>query len=239
MGSKKNIPLDERIIFALDYDDPKKALDQVERLDGRIRFFKVGLQLFLAGGWPVVESIVKRGNKVMLDLKLYDIPATVRLAVRQFADRGVTFATVHGYTPVVEAALAADSGVKILAVTVLTSMGNEEVAELNYQGTVEDLVVARAKKVLAVGCHGLVCSAREATRLRRECGPGFAMVTPGIRPADTNADDQQRIATPGRAIRDGADYLVIGRPIRDAADPETAITAIQQEISTALASTSE
>jgi len=239
MQRAQKIPIDERIIFALDYDDPKKALARVERLDGQIKFFKVGLQLFLAGGWPVVESIVKRGNKVMLDLKLYDIPATVRLAVRQFADRGVTFATVHGYTPVVEAALAADSGVKILAVTVLTSMGNEEVAELNYQGTVEDLVVARAKKVLAIGCHGLVCSAREATRLRRECGPGFAMVTPGIRPADTNADDQQRIATPGRAIRDGADYLVIGRPIRDAADPEATITAIRQEISAALVSKPE
>ncbi|HHD64411.1 MAG TPA: orotidine-5'-phosphate decarboxylase [Desulfobulbaceae bacterium] len=230
-----SIPLNERIIFALDFADPRLALDQVERLDDQIKFFKVGLQLFLAGGWPVVEAIVQRGNKIMFDLKLYDIPATVRLAVAQFADRGITFATVHGYVPVVEAALTADSGVRILAVTVLTSMGNEEVTELNYQGTVEDLVVARAKKVLAIGCDGLVCSAREATRLRRECGPGFAMVTPGIRPADTNADDQQRIATPGRAIRDGADYLVIGRPIRDADDPEAAITTIQQEISTALA----
>jgi orotidine-5'-phosphate decarboxylase len=234
-----SIPLDERIIFALDFADPRLALDQVERLDGRIKFFKVGLQLFLAGGWPVVEAIVKRGNKVMLDLKLYDIPATVRLAVAQFADRGISLTTVHGYGPVVEAALAADSGVRILAVTVLTSMGSEELTELNYQGTVEDLVVARAKKVLALGCDGLVCSAMEATRLRRECGPEFIMVTPGIRPADAAANDQQRIATPGRAIRDGADYLVIGRPIRDAEDSAAAIGAIQQEITAALAARSE
>ncbi len=234
MQRTQKIPLDERIIFALDFADPGEALAHVERLDGRIRFFKVGLQLFLAGGWPVVDHIVKRGNKVMLDLKLYDIPATVRLAVARFADRGISFATVHGYTPVVEAALAADSGVKILAVTVLTSMGNEEVSELNFQGTVEDLVVTRAKKVLAIGCDGLVCSAREAARLRRECGLDFAMVTPGIRPADTKTDDQKRVATPGRAIRDGADHLVIGRPIRDAEDPAVTITAIQQEISAVL-----
>ncbi len=234
MQHTQEIPLNERIIFALDFADPKTAISHVERLDDQIKFFKVGLQLFFAGGWPVVEKIVSRGNKVMLDLKLYDIPATVQLAVARFRDRGITFATVHGYTPVVEAALAADSGVKILAVTVLTSMGNEEVAELNFQGTVEDLVVTRAKKVLAIGCDGLVCSAREASRLRAECGKGFAMVTPGIRPADASANDQQRIATPGRAIRDGADYLVIGRPIRDADDPLAAIGAIQQEIAAVL-----
>ncbi len=230
------IPIDERIIFALDFAEPKTALAHVERFDEQIKFFKVGLQLFLAGGWPVVEKIVSRGNKVMLDLKLYDIPATVQLAVTQFRDRGVTFATVHGYGPVVEAALAADSGVKILAVTVLTSLGSEEIAELHYPGTVEDLVVERAKKALALGCHGLVCSAREAARLRRECGHDFAMVTPGIRPSGAAADDQQRIATPGRAIADGADYLVIGRPIRDADDPAAAISAIQQEIAGALSS---
>ncbi len=231
----KNIPLGERIIFALDVADPGAALALVEQLDSQIRFFKVGLQLFLAGGWPVVDKIAARGNKVMLDLKLHDIPATVRLAVAQMADRGVTLTTVHGYVPVVEAALAADSGVKILAVTVLTSMGEDELAELHFSGTVEDLVLARAKKVLSCGCHGLVCSAREAGRLRRECGNDFLMVTPGIRPPDADANDQQRIATPGRAIRDGADYLVIGRPIRDAADPQVAVAAILQEIDQSLA----
>lgn len=224
------IPLNERIIFALDVAKPQEALDWVARLDDQIKFFKVGLQLFFAGGWQVVDYITRRGNKVMLDLKLYDIPATVRLAVAQFADRGISLTTVHGYGPVVEAALAAQSGVRILAVTVLTSMGGEELAELNYNGTIEQLVMQRAKKVLALGCDGIVCSAQEAAGLRRNLGSGFTMVTPGIRPLDSATNDQQRIATPGQAILDGADHLVIGRPIRDAENPAAVITSIQEEI---------
>lgn len=228
------VPLEERIIFALDLADPAEALALVDRLSERIRFFKVGLQLFFAGGWPVVDHIVSRGCKVMLDLKLHDIPATVRLAVQQFAGRGITFATVHGYAPVVEAALAANSGVGILAVTVLTSFGPGQAAELGCNGAVEDLVLQRAKGALRLGCHGVVCSAGEAALLRNHLGRDFAMVTPGIRPTGTDPGDQQRIATPGRAIADGADYLVIGRPIRDAADPAARIAAIQQEIAAAL-----
>ncbi len=207
----------------------------VDRLAGHIRFFKVGLQLFFAGGWPVVDYIVAKGCKVMLDLKLYDIPATVRLAVQQFADRGITFTTVHGYGPVVEAALAAETGVQILAVTVLTSFGAEQVSELQYRASVDDLVLQRAGTVLSLGCHGVVCSAREASLLRQRLGHDFVMVTPGIRPAGADLNDQQRVATPGRAIADGADYLVIGRPIRDAADPDDCIAAIQREIAAALA----
>jgi orotidine-5'-phosphate decarboxylase len=230
----QTIAVNERIIFALDFAKPGEAISWVERIDDQVKFFKVGLQLFLAGGWPVVDQIVARGNQVMLDLKLYDIPATVELAVSQFADRGITFTTVHGYGPVVKAALAAGSGVRILAVTVLTSMGSEELSELNYQGTVEELVMERAKKVLSLGCNGIVCSAREAFTLRREFGNQFAMVTPGIRPLDADANDQQRIATPAQAILDGADHLVIGRPIRDAENPSVTIDAIQQEISMAL-----
>jgi orotidine-5'-phosphate decarboxylase len=231
----KNIPLDERIIFALDVPDAEAAKLLVERLDGSIRFFKVGLQLFLAGGWPVIDHIVARGNKVMLDLKLYDIPATVRLAVEQFAGRGVTFATVHGYGPVVEAALTAEADVRILAITVLTSMGASELQELNFDGTVEDLVRQRTERVLELGCHGVVCSAREAAMLRRAYGADFDMVTPGIRPAECAAGDQHRITTPASAVIDGADYLVIGRPIRDAADPAAMVTSVQQEIAGALA----
>jgi orotidine-5'-phosphate decarboxylase len=159
----------------------------------------------------------------------------VRLAVQQFADRGITFATVHGYGPVVEAALAAETGVQILAVTVLTSFGAEQVSELQYRGSVDDLVLQRAGAVLSLGCHGVVCSAREATLLRQRLGHDFVMVTPGIRPAGADPNDQQRVATPGRAIADGADYLVIGRPIRAAADPDECIAAIQREIAAALA----
>jgi orotidine-5'-phosphate decarboxylase len=233
--NKATIPLEERIIFALDLADPREALALVDRLAGHIRFFKVGLQLFFAGGWPVVDYIVAKGCKVMLDLKLYDIPATVRLAVQQFADRGITFTTVHGYGPVVEAALAAETGVQILAVTVLTSFGAEQVSELQYRASVDDLVLQRAGTVLSLGCHGVVCSAREASLLRQRLGHDFVMVTPGIRPAGADLNDQQRVAAPGRAIADGADYLVIGRPIRDAADPDDCIAAIQREIAAALA----
>ena len=229
-----HIPLNERIIFALDVADPKQAAALVEQLDDQIKFFKVGLQLFFAGGWPVVDHIVGRGNKVMLDLKLYDIPATVTLAIKQFADRGVALTTVHGYTPVVEAALAAGTDINILAVTVLTSMGEEHLKELHCRGTVDQLVEQRSAAVLACGSHGIVCSAREAAALRQKLGHDFIMVTPGIRPAGSAANDQQRIATPGQAIIDGADYLVVGRPIRDAENPQQVIAAMQQEIDNAL-----
>ncbi len=229
------VPLEERIIFALDVPDPRKALQWVDQLSDQIRMFKVGMELFFAGGWPVVDYIVRRGCKVMLDLKLYDIPATVTAAVRQFAGRGISLTTVHGYGPVVQAALEADTGIKILAVTVLTSFGNEQIGELQFQGTVEDLVLQRARNVLRLGCHGVVCSALEAALLRRQLGPDFIMVTPGIRPARADVNDQQRVATPGRAIADGADYLVIGRPIRDAEDSSACIAAIQKEIALALA----
>ncbi len=234
MNNERPIPLEDRIIFALDLADPREAMALVDRMADSIRFFKVGLQLFFAGGWPVVDYIVQRGCKVMLDLKLYDIPATVRLAVQQFADRGISLTTVHGYAPVVEAALAADTGISLLAVTVLTSFGEEQVNELQYQGTVQDLVLQRARTVLDLGCHGVVCSAQEAAVLRRECGRNFTMVTPGIRPVGAAIGDQQRVATPGSAISNGADYLVIGRPIRDAADPQACIQAIHQEITEAL-----
>ena len=229
------VPLEERIIFALDVPDPRKAVLLVDQFSERIHMFKVGMELFFAGGWSVVDYNVRRGCKVMLDLKLYDIPATVKAAVQQFAGRGISLTTVHGYGPVVQAALEANSGIQILAVTVLTSFGNEHISELQFQGTLEDLVLQRARNVLRLGCHGIVCSALEAALLRRQLGPDFIMVTPGIRPASADVNDQQRVATPGRAIADGADYLVIGRPIRDAADPMACITAIQKEIALALA----
>ena len=232
--SRHLIPLEDRIIFALDVPSSDEARALVEKHDGHIRFFKVGLQLFLSGGWPMVDFIVKRGNKVMLDLKLYDIPATVRLAVKQFADRGVTLTTVHGFKPVVEAALDADSGVQILGVTVLTSLGDDYLREINFGGCIEDLVLQRARNVIKSGAHGVVCSAREASLVRKELGNDFIMVTPGIRPTGSDVNDQQRIATPGGAISDGADYLVIGRPIRDAADPREMTLNISKEIQEAL-----
>jgi len=227
----KKIPLEERIIFALDYADPELAKSWVARLDDRLRFFKVGLQLFLAGGWPVVEYILGRGNKVMLDLKFYDIPETVRLAVNQVRDRGVSFLTVHGNGPIMEAAARDKGDVKILAVTVLTSFDEADMAEMGLEGSVADLVITRAQKAMQCGCDGIVSSAREVAMLRQHLGNGFYSVTPGIRPLDHGvADDQRRVVTPAQAIENGADYLVIGRPIRNAADPLQTIAAIQQEI---------
>jgi orotidine-5'-phosphate decarboxylase len=232
----KSIPLNERIIFAIDVGSFEQAKSLVERLESHITFYKIGLQLFLAGSFSVVEWIAGRGHKVMLDLKLYDIPQTVKLAVEQIRGRGVTFATVHGNEPIVQAAVQAAGGeIKILAVTVLTSFGREDMGKFfGLRCEVEDLVLERARQAVCSGAEGIVASGVEASRLRNELGSSFLIVTPGIRPGGADAgrdgDDQKRIVTAGQAIRNGADYVVVGRPIRDAADPISAVEAMQHEI---------
>ncbi|MCF6291554.1 MAG: orotidine-5'-phosphate decarboxylase [Desulfobacterales bacterium] len=234
----KNIPLNERIIFALDFADPDIAIEWVKKLDGHINFYKVGLQLFLAGWWPVIEKIIGRGNKVMVDLKFFDIPETVQLAVAQLKDRGVTFATVHGNDPIIEAAVKEKNGLKILAVTVLTSFDESDMREMGFTGSVADLVLIRSRKALKLKADGVVSSAVEASGLRNELGNNFLIVTPGIRPGinrDIEHDDQKRIATAREAILNGADYVVIGRPISTSTDPIATTISIQQEISEALA----
>jgi orotidine-5'-phosphate decarboxylase len=233
----KNIPLNERIIFALDLAEPEIAGQWVRKLDSHLKFFKVGLQLFLAGGWPVVDEIIKRGNKVMLDLKFFDIPETVFLAVQQLQNRGVSFATIHGNRPIIEAAVAEKTDMKVLAVTVLTSFDESDMAEMGFTGSVRDLVLIRARKALELGCDGVVSSALEAAPLRNELGRNFLVVTPGIRPGlnrDVEKDDQKRVATAMQAIIDGADHVVIGRPISTAPDPVAAVVAIQEEIARGL-----
>lgn len=234
---KKDIPLNERIIFALDFADPREAASWVEKLEGRIKFFKVGLQLFLAGGWPVVDQIIKGGSKVMLDLKFFDIPETVHQAVQQLRNHGVTFATIHGNDAIIKAAIRDKAELQILAVTVLTSFDEDDMRQMGLNGRVEDMVRIRARRALASGCDGIVSSPLEAAALRREAGHNFFMVTPGIRPVTKNEiarDDQRRTASPGQAITNGSDYLVIGRPIRNASDPLTLIDSIQQEIAASL-----
>ncbi len=233
----KDISLDERIIFALDFADPKMAGDWVAKLDGHLKFFKVGLQLFLAGGWPVIENIVNRGNKVMLDLKFFDIPETVHLAVQQLQHRGVTFATIHGNRPVIEAAVSEKKDMKILAVTVLTSFDESDMLEMGFTGSVRDLVLIRSRKAMELGCDGVVSSALEAEPLRNELGSNFLVVTPGIRPGlnrDVEKDDQKRIATAEQAILNGADHVVIGRPISTSPDPLYTVQTIQEEIAKGL-----
>jgi orotidine-5'-phosphate decarboxylase len=229
----KNIPLNERIIFALDVDSADKAKRLVERLESHIRFYKIGLQLFLSSWFPIVEWIAGRGHRVMLDLKLYDIPQTVKLAVGQLSGKGVTFATVHGNEPIVSAAVQARAEVKILAVTVLTSFGQEDMEGFfGLRCNVGDLVVSRARRAIDSGANGIVASGVEARRLRSELAGDYLIITPGIRPAGTGVgrDDQKRIMTAGEAIGGGADYVVAGRPIRDAVDPISVIEAMQEEI---------
>jgi orotidine-5'-phosphate decarboxylase len=232
--NNKKIPLNERIIFALDVPDQNEARNLVNLLDDQIKFFKVGMELFFGSGWPIIDYITSRGNKVMLDLKLHDIPATVQLGIGRLTGHSITFTTVHGYGPVIQAAVDADTDMGIIAVTVLTSMDSEALAEQGTQITIEELVHKRAKKAIELGCHGIVCSAKEVSMLRKKLGCEFTIITPGIRPKGTSANDQQRISTPGQAIADGSDYLVIGRPIRDAASPARTVAVIQDEITTAL-----
>ena len=239
--NNKNIPLDERIILALDVPEPDVAKEWVRKTEGKIKFYKVGLQLFLAGWFDVVDWIIDRGHKVMVDLKFFDIPETVRLAMMQLQDRGVSFATVHGNDPIIRASLAArsgnDSALKILAVTVLTSFGEEDMRAMGLTGSIEDLVYFRAKRALELGCDGVVSSGLEAARLRQGLGDKLLIVTPGIRPGanvDDGSDDQTRIMTARKAIANGADYVVVGRPITRAADPLSVIGGLQEEIGAAL-----
>ncbi len=233
MSEKREIALRDRIILALDVEDGDAAMDLVKRTEAGIGFYKVGLELFLAEGFAVVDRLVDRGHKVMLDLKFFDIPETVRRAVARLSGRGITFATVHGNDAILEAAIAARGEVRILAVTVLTSFGESDLAAMGLTRPVADLVRFRAARALEMGCDGVVCSGLEAEDLRRELGPGLIMVTPGIRPGANRmagGDDQTRIITPAEAVRRGADHLVVGRPISRAADPLAVIEAMQEEI---------
>ncbi len=231
-------PLNERIIFALDVSDPSEARRYVRALDSHLKFFKVGLQLFLAGGWPVIDDIAQRGNKVMIDLKFFDIPETVHLAIQELKNRGVTFATIHGNQPIIEAATSDKGDLKILAVTVLTSFDESDMRELGLSGSIEELVLIRAKKALKFGCDGVVASALETPEIRKAVGNNFLVVTPGIRPGlniETKEDDQKRIATAKQAVLNGADHVVIGRPIRLSSNPLKTVKILQEEISEGLA----
>jgi orotidine-5'-phosphate decarboxylase len=230
----KNISLDKRIIFALDVETPEEARARVEKLESRVKFFKVGLQLFLTGGFNIVEWILKRGSEVMLDLKFFDVPQTVASAVKQLAGRGVSFTTVHGNDAILRAAAEAKQGVKILAVTVLTSLDQGDLNDLGFQCSPEDLVLSRARRALQIGCDGVVSSGLEAPKLRQELGENFLVVVPGVRPVENRVDDQKRIVSVRDAFLNGADYVVVGRPIQKAADPLKAVEAMQEHIQVAL-----
>jgi orotidine-5'-phosphate decarboxylase len=230
--STKTIPPEDRLIFALDVPSAGEARRLVETLREAVQFYKVGLELFAAGGaFELIDWLAGQDKKVFLDLKLYDIPETVARAVRRLHERPVTFLTVHGDGAILEAACREKGDLKILAVTVLTSLDREGLRELGFQGDVHDLVLSRARRALELGCDGVVASGQEAGALKETFGEDLLYVTPGIRPAGSRpADDQKRIVTVEGALRSGADYLVVGRPIRDAPDPYQAALDIQGTI---------
>jgi orotidine-5'-phosphate decarboxylase len=229
------IPRAERLIAALDVPDAGQARALVERLGDSVRFYKVGLELSSAGGYfELIDWLTARGNKVFADLKLYDIPETVRRAVANLRSRGATFLTVHGHRSVMEAAAKEKGAMKILAVTVLTSFDQRDIDEMRDSTgasvTVEQLVMARARGAVETGCDGVISSGHEAARLKAEFGKRLLVVTPGIRPVGADTGDQKRIVDVAQAFANGADYIVVGRPIRDAADPRAAAHAIQKTI---------
>jgi orotidine-5'-phosphate decarboxylase len=230
-------PLRERLIVALDVPDMPSAQALVERLDDSVEFYKIGLELAMSGHYfDLLRWLLGQGKRVFADLKLYDIPATVGAAVRQLADCGATLLTVHGERSVVEAAArSAGSELKIIAVTVLTSMTQDDLAASGIEMDIAGLVRHRALTAVKAGAAGVVASGHEARELRAMLGPDALIVTPGIRPAFASSrDDQARVVTPAGAISNGASHIVVGRPVRAAADPYAAAKAIQTEIATAL-----
>jgi len=228
----KPIPSRDRLIFAMDVADASEARQTVEQLGDSVTFYKIGLELFMAGGYfELLDWMVARDKKLFVDLKFFDIPATVAAAVKRLNGRGVTFTTVHGNQAIMEAAAAAKEDVKVLAVTVLTSLDRGDLDDLGFQCDVQQLVLSRAKRALATGVDGVVSSGMEAEMLRNHLDHKLLVVTPGIRPVDNRpSDDQKRVLTPTAAFQAGADYIVVGRPIRDAADPRAAAECIQAEI---------
>jgi orotidine-5'-phosphate decarboxylase len=226
----------ERLIVALDVPSAAEARALVERIGDAACFYKIGLELFTSGGYfELLQWLVGRGNKVFADLKLYDIPETVRRAVANLSSSGASFLTVHGQRSILEAAAGEKGAMRILAVTVLTSFDRSDLAEMGPGADVGALVLLRARHALETGCDGVISSGLEAPAIRAEFGRRLLVVTPGIRPAGARPkDDQKRTVDVAQAFANGADYIVVGRPVRDAADPRAAAEAIQATIAAAL-----
>jgi orotidine-5'-phosphate decarboxylase len=221
----------DRLIVALDLSSVEEAKAMVARLGEAVSFYKIGYQLAFAGGLAYAPVLADAGKRVFLDLKLHDIGNTVSEGVRSVSRLGASFLTVHAYPQTMKAAVEArDGNLHILAVSVLTSYNDADLAAAGYRTTVTELVAARAAQARDIGIDGLVCAATEAAKVRAIVGQKLALVTPGIRPAGADAGDQKRIMTPAKAIAAGADYLVVGRPIMAAADPKAAAEAIVEEI---------
>ena len=222
---------DPRLIVALDQEDAGDARALVERLGDRVSFYKVGLTLLAREGAALSRDLRAAGKRVFQDWKLHDIGAQVEGATRQIAAGGCDFVTVHGEPQVMDAAVRGrHSGLRVLAVTVLTSLSGDDLREIGYAMSVQELVERRVRQAVQAGCDGVIASPREAVMARAVGGPGFLVVTPGVRPGGASHDDQVRVATPAAALRAGASHLVIGRPVTAAADPAAAVDAILDEI---------
>lgn len=226
----------EKLIVALDVDSVTKAESLVDHLGETVGFYKIGYELAFSGGLPFASELVKAGKKVFLDMKLHDIGTTVHKAVEAIAKTGVTFLTVHGYPQTMRAAAnaAQHSGLKILAVTVLTSYDEADIQAAGYGLPLSELVMLRAQQAVEAGVDGLILSPWEVQAVRQKVGPDLVLVTPGVRPVGASVGDQKRIATPYDALEAGADYLVMGRPITQAPNPKEVAETLQKDIATAL-----
>lgn len=233
----KNILPRERLIFALDVPTAQEARRWVALLGDAVRFYKLGLELFVSGGcFELIDWLVAQDKRVFADLKFFDVPQTVGAAVKQLNGRGISFTTVHGNDAILQAACERAEDVGVLAVTALTSLDAADLRDLGFQCDPQALVLSRARRALALGCVGVVSSGLEAQALRSELGERFLVVTPGIRPLHNRpTDDQKRTVDVEQALRNGTDYLVIGRPIREAPDPHLAAEEIQRRIAAVVA----
>lgn len=232
LNPRASIPTSERLIMALDVPSAERATALVETLGDAVSFYKVGLELCMAGGYfELIRWLRGRGKKVFADLKFFDVPETVARSVRALAEHGVDFATVHGNDAIMQAAAEAKGDVKIFGVTVLTSLDRGDLDDLGFACDVQQLVLSRARRALMAGCDGVISSGLEVPLLRAEVDDKLIVITPGIRPVENRPDDdQKRVVSVEQAFRNGADYIVVGRPIRDAADPRAAALAAQAQI---------
>lgn len=230
--STKPIPPEERLIMALDVPSIPDAQTLVEELGDSVIFYKVGMELFMSEDYfGFIDWLKEQDKKIFVDLKFFDVPATVGRAIKALSQRGVDLATIHGNDAIMEAAARDKGDLKVLAVTALTSLDRGDLDDLGFQCDVKDLVLSRARRALAIGCDGIVSSGLEAPMIREEIDHRLLVITPGIRPVDNRADDdQKRVVSVEQAFQNGADYIVVGRPIRDAKNPKAMALKIQNQI---------